>query len=58
MKADPIIIREMERLLDQWKTEISQSTLKQSAQDTYVLHPSNFVRWVKDDFPIRGYKAQ
>lgn len=58
MKADPIIIREMERLLDQWKTEISQSTLKQSAQDTYVLHPNHFVRWVKDDFPIRGYKAQ
>ncbi len=58
MKTDSNVIREMERLLEQWKTEISQSTLKQSAQDTYVLHPNNFVRWVKGDFPIRGYKAK
>ncbi len=58
MKADPKIVTEIEKLLERWKDEISQSTLKPNAQDTYVLHASHFVRWIKDDFPIRGFTAK
>ena len=56
MKTDPKIIREIERLFDQWTDQVSKSNLKDNTKDTYILHPSNFVRWCKDDFPIRGFK--
>lgn len=58
MKADPKIIRELERLLEQWKYEVSQSDLQENTRKTYILHPNNFVRWCKDDFPLRGYKQK
>ncbi|GAB4020623.1 hypothetical protein GCM10028808_62440 [Spirosoma migulaei] len=58
MKADPITIREIEKLVEQWNYQITHSNLQPNTIHTYGLHVGHFLRWCKDDFPIRGYEEK
>lgn len=54
MKADRHVISELERLLKEYSVEVESARKKGLLSDktanTYLLHPTNFVRWCRGDF--------
>ena len=40
--------------LRDYKAEVKESGLSPTTKDTYVLHATNFVRWLEDDFRPGG----
>ncbi len=53
MKADPKIIREVEQLFKQWEAEVNESDYKDKTKETYIRYPQIFIRWCKDEYPLR-----
>lgn len=57
MKADPIIIREIERLQKEWDEELNNSTFyAEGAKKAYHDYTDRFVRWYKDKFTLTASK--
>ena len=54
MKVRPETLREVEEALERYRTEVGKSRLRPSAKRTYLLHSTNFVRWLDDDFEPGG----
>lgn len=47
-------LREVEEALRRWELEVKASGVRAKTAKTYILHPTNFVRWLKDDFEPGG----
>ena len=58
MKVNPELLREMEKLLDQYIKEVEEAkksgALTESTARTYLLHTSNFVKWCNGNFVPGG----
>ena len=54
MKVRPETLREVEEALERYRAEVEKSPLRPSAKQTYLLHSTNFVRWLDDDFQPGG----
>jgi hypothetical protein len=54
MRTDKRTIAEMERLLEEYDTEVEakrkEGILKNKTAKTYLLHAENFVKWCKEEF--------
>ncbi|KKM11955.1 hypothetical protein SY88_06070 [Clostridiales bacterium PH28_bin88] len=54
------VLKEIEQLLQEYQVVVGlarrEGRLKDSAANTYLLHVSNFVRWLKGDFEPGGRK--
>lgn len=54
MKTDNLTLKEIEKLLDEYVSEVEELEIKGIIQEktakTYLLHATNFVRWCKGDF--------
>jgi hypothetical protein len=55
-KVSADAMREVEAALKQYDAEVHASGLQPKTVRTYVLHATNFVRWLKDDF-VPGEKV-
>lgn len=44
------VIQAVESALEEYKQEVSGRALRPSTRATYLLHATNFVRWLKDEF--------
>ena len=45
--------------LREYEAEVKASGLSPTTKDTYILHATNFVRWLEDDFrPGGGQRAR
>jgi hypothetical protein len=49
-KADISTIREIERTLEQYKSEIGFSSLSAQTRRTYIQDVERFIRWLKDEY--------
>ena len=56
-KVSDSVLREVERALADYKSDVRTAGLKPSAQETYILHADHFVRWLRDDFTPGDRKA-
>jgi len=43
-------LAEVRQALEQYKTEVEKTRLKESTKQTYLIHAKDFVRWLADDF--------
>lgn len=54
MKANKVLIVEIEKLFDKYQEEIEnlreKGILTEKTANTYLIHPYNFIRWCKGDF--------
>lgn len=54
MKTRKEIVLEIEKLFNEYSKEVHaaeiQKLLTSKTANTYLLHPANFIRWIKDDF--------
>ena len=58
MKAEPHVIREIERLYEEFNNELGDSTLAKGYLKNFHTYVPHFVRWTKDDYDVRGVKPQ
>ncbi len=62
MRASQDVIREIERLVDEYTRTVDQrqreGILQPNTAHTYQLHASNFVRWCKGEFDPGATKAR
>lgn len=56
MKADPIVIREMERLFEQYHKEVYGADYMLNTQWTYTYYAEKMVKWAKGEVDLRGPK--
>jgi len=50
MQVSPEALREVEEALDRYKRLVDEhSTLRSDTKKTYLLHASNFARWLKGE---------
>lgn len=58
MKTDDFTIKEIERLLQAYESEVmlaqDHGYLQPNTTHTYLLHSRNFVKWCKDEFEPGG----
>jgi hypothetical protein len=54
MKTSDGIIKEMDRLLDEYSKQVEAARVAglvtPKTAKTYLLHPTNFIRWCKGEF--------
>ena len=43
-------MEQVERCLEQYRQEVEETELTPSTKRTYIVHATNFVRWMKHDF--------
>lgn len=43
-------LREVEEALRRYELEVKASGVRPNTEKTYLLHATNFVRWLRDDF--------
>ena len=55
MKAEPAVIREIERLFEQMLRELEDSTLSKAYTDHFYSYAGKFVRWTKDEYEIKKH---
>ena len=51
-------LRSVRIALRDYKAEVKESGLSPTTKDTYVLHATNFVRWLEDDFQPGGTRRR
>lgn len=49
-KIDDATMKEIERLLDEYRRVLSNSPLSLTTKNSYRVHAEYFVRWLADDF--------
>ena len=49
-KVSPAALKEVQDALEQYRKEVAATLMTPSTKDTYLLHSTNFVRWLDDDF--------
>lgn len=54
----PESLQDVVAALKRYKREVEQSKLKPSTKRTYLLHASNFVRWLQGDFSPGRFVGQ
>ena len=51
-------LRSVRIALRDYKAEVKNSSLSPTTKDTYVLHATNFVRWLNGDFQPGGGRSR
>ena len=49
-KIDDATMKEIERLLDEYRRVLFNSPLSMTTKNSYRVHAEYFVRWLADDF--------
>jgi hypothetical protein len=49
-KVSSQTLREVEQALEAYEAEVRAARLAPKTVRTYLLHATNFVRWMRDDF--------
>ena len=49
-KINREVLARVKEALDQYEVEVTASGLAPTSKKTYILHSSQFVRWLDDDF--------
>lgn len=50
-------LREVEDALRNYEREVQSSDMTNSTKSTYVMHSTNFVRWLKGEFVLGARKS-
>ena len=50
MKISRQALEEVKAALEEYKKVVEATNLSRTTKDTYIDHPSAFVRWLYDDF--------
>ena len=50
MKISRQALEEVKTALEEYKKVVEATNLSRTTKDTYIDHPSAFVRWLYDDF--------